>query len=121
MGRKKKELPLLHDVKISGIAAEGKALARVRLRPEDENEIVVFMPYGAPGDIVDLKIDKKKRSYAEGHIEKITTPSPDRVEPRCAHFTVCGGCKWQHLPYSEQLKHKQQQVYDALTRLAKIE
>ncbi len=121
MGRKKKELPLLHNVEVSGFAAEGKALARVRLRPEDENEIVVFLPYGAPGDIVDLKIDKKKRSYAEGHIERIVTPSPVRVSPRCEHFTVCGGCKWQHLPYAEQLRHKQQQVFDALTRLAKIE
>lgn len=121
MGRKKKELPLLTNISITGIAAEGKALARVRLRPEDESEIVVFIPYGAPGDVVDLKIDKKKRSYAEGHIERMVIPSPLRVEPQCGHFTVCGGCKWQHLPYEEQLRHKQQQVTDALTRIAKIE
>ncbi len=108
-------------MEVSGIAAEGKALARVKLREGDESEIVVFFPYGAPGDIIDLKIDKKKRSYAEGHIERIVSPSADRIEPRCAHFTVCGGCKWQHLPYEEQLKHKQQQVYDALTRIAKVE
>ncbi len=121
MGRKKKELPIIKDVLISGIAAEGKSLARVKLRPEDESEIVVFIPFGAPGDVADVKIDKKKRSYAEGHIERLITPSSMRVKPECSHFTVCGGCKWQHIPYSEQLKHKQQQVTDALTRLAKIE
>lgn len=121
MGRKRKELPTLRSVIVSGIAAEGKAIARVRLREEDESEIVVFFPFGAPGDIVDLKIDKKKRSFAEGHIEKIVTPSDQRIPSECPHFTICGGCKWQHLPYPEQLKYKQQQVVDALTRIAKIE
>lgn len=120
MGRKKKELPLLHGVEITGLAAEGKALARVNMRPDDESAIVVFIPYGAPGDIADIKIDKKKHSYAEGHIERMITPSPLRVEPVCRHFGVCGGCKWQHIPYSEQLKCKQQTVTDALTRIGKI-
>ena len=81
----------------------------------------MFVPFAAPGDIVDLKVDKKKRSYAEAHIEKMIEPSPIRVAPRCEHFTICGGCKWQHLPYDEQLKFKQQQVEDALTRIAKVE
>lgn len=120
MGRKRKDLPLLRDVEISGVAAEGKALARVRLREDDVNKIVVFIPYGAPGDIADIKIVKKKHSFAEGHIEHLSKPSPSRTEPRCRHFTICGGCKWQHLPYSEQLKHKQQQVADALQRIAKV-
>lgn len=121
MGRKKKPLPLLKDVEITGVAAEGRAIARVRLRPEDESGIVLFIPYGAPGDIADIQVDRKKHSFAEGHIEKLTHPSEIRVEPRCGHFTVCGGCRWQHLPYEEQLKWKQRQVADALTRIAKVE
>lgn len=83
--------------------------------------IVTFIPFGAPGDVADVQIDRKKHSYAEGHIVRLVAPSPVRVEPRCRHFTVCGGCKWQHLPYAEQLKWKQQQVTDALTRIAKVE
>lgn len=114
MSRKRKELPLLSDVNISGVAAEGKSIARV-------NEMVVFIPFGAPGDVADVKIDRKKRSYAEGHIERLVKPSPIRVTPKCEHFTVCGGCRWQHLPYEYQLECKQQQVTDALTRIAKIE
>lgn len=121
MARKKKPLPLLKSVEITGVAAEGKSLARVKLREEDDSQIVVFIPYGAPGDVADIQLDRKKHSYAEGHIEKLLEPSPDRVEPRCRHFGLCGGCKWQHLPYKEQLKHKQQNVVDALTRIAKVE
>ena len=113
MGRKRKELPLLEGVEITGVAAEGKSIARV-------NDMVVFIPYGAPGDIVDVKLDKKKHSYAEGHIVNLVKPSELRSEPFCQHFGVCGGCKWQHLPYSEQLKYKQQQVKDAMERIAKI-
>ncbi len=114
MSRKRKELPLLENVKIIDVAAEGKSLARV-------NDMVVFIPFGAPGDIADVKLDRKKRSYAEGHIETLKEPSPLRVAPRCEHFTVCGGCRWQHLPYDFQLKCKQQQVTDALERIAKVE
>lgn len=121
MGRKKKSLPLLENVEITGVAAEGKALARVRMNEADETCTVVFIPFGAPGDVADIKIDKRKRSYAEGHIERMISESPDRREPKCRHFTICGGCKWQHLPYPEQLKFKQQQVTDALERIAKLE
>lgn len=121
MARKIKKLPLLESVRITGVAAEGKALARVRLRPDDEGEIVVFVPFAAPGDIADIQIDKKRKSYCEGHVVRLVTPSPVRTEPRCSHFTVCGGCKWQHLPYEEQLSFKQQQVTDALQRIAKVE
>lgn len=113
MARKRKELPLLSGVEIVDVAAEGNSIARV-------DEMVVFIPFGAPGDIADVKIDRKKRSYAEGHIEKLTQPSAIRVEPRCEHFTMCGGCRWQHLPYEFQLKCKQKQVEDALQRIAKI-
>ncbi len=121
MARKKKPMPLLEGIKITGVAAEGKSLARVRLRPEDESEIVVFIPYGAPGDIADIQIDKKKRNYAEGHITRLVKPSTDRCDARCQHFGLCGGCKWQHIPYSAQLAFKREQVVDALTRIAKVE
>lgn len=121
MARKKKELPLLNNIEITSVAAEGKALSRVRINENSESPIVVFIPYGAPGDIADVKIDKKKHSYAEGHIERLISPSPIRREPRCPHFTICGGCKWQHLAYEDQLRFKQQQVFDALTRIAKVE
>lgn len=121
MGRKRKELPILKNIEISGVAAEGKALAKVAWNEDDENRIVVFVPFAAPGDIADIKIDRKKHSYAEGHIDRMISPSPIRETPQCAHFTICGGCKWQHLPYAEQLKFKQQQVTDALERIAKVE
>lgn len=114
MSRKRKPLPLIEGVEISGVAAEGKSLARV-------DDMVVFIPYGAPGDVVDVKLDKKKKSYAEGHIERMVKPSGIRQEPFCEHFGVCGGCKWQHLPYDYQLRYKQQQVTDALERIAKVE
>lgn len=120
MARKPKFLPLLENVEITAMAAEGKALARVRLRQTDETPIVVFIPYGAPGDIADVKIDRKKHSFAEGHIERLVSPSPMRVEPKCFHFGVCGGCKWQHIPYGAQLDCKRQTVVDALTRIGKI-
>lgn len=121
MARKKKDLPLLEDVEITAVAAEGKALARVRMSVNDETPSVVFIPFGAPGDIADVKIDKRKRSYAEGHIERLKSPSPLRIEPRCKHFMICGGCKWQHLPYASQLEFKRKQVEDAMTRIAKVE
>ena len=120
MARKPKFLPLLENVEITAMAAEGKALARVKLRPTDESPIVVFIPYGAPGDIADVKIDRKKHSFAEGHIERLVEPSAMRVEPKCRHFGICGGCKWQHIPYEGQLDCKRQTVVDALTRIGKV-
>ncbi|MDE6854674.1 MAG: 23S rRNA (uracil(1939)-C(5))-methyltransferase RlmD [Muribaculaceae bacterium] len=114
MARKRKELPLLEDVEIIDVAAEGNALARV-------DDMVVFVPFGAPGDRVDIKIEKKKKSYAQGRISAMRKPSDIRVTPPCRHFTVCGGCRWQHLPYDYQLKCKRQQVVDALERIAKVE
>lgn len=111
---KKKILPEYENVTISAVAAEGKSIARI-------DNMVVFIPYGAPGDIVNVKLDKKKKNYGEGHITKIISPSSLRVLPFCPHFGVCGGCKWQHLPYHYQLECKQQQVEDALQRIAKVE
>ena len=114
MARKRKELPVLEAVTITDVAAEGNALGRV-------DDMVVFIPFGAPGDVADIKLTKKKKSYAEGRIERLVTPSEIRVTPRCEHFGVCGGCRWQHLPYDFQLKCKQQQVTDALQRIAKVD
>lgn len=105
---------MIEAVEISGVAAEGNSIARV-------DEMVVFIPYGAPGDIADVKIDRKKKSYAEGHIVRMITPSTLRCEPACEHFGVCGGCRWQHLPYDYQLECKHRQVKDALERIAKVE
>lgn len=113
MGRKRKEQPVVPALKIIDVAAEGNSIARI-------DDMVVFIPYGAPGDIADVKIIRKKRNYAEGRIEHLITPSEIRVSPRCQHFGVCGGCRWQHLPYDYQVKAKQQQVKDALDRIAKV-
>lgn len=121
MGRKKKALPVIEDVEITGIAAEGKALARIRWRPEDEGNIVLFVPYAAVGDVADIQVDRKKHSYAEGHILRLKKASATRCEPFCSHFGICGGCKWQHIGYDEQLVWKRRQVEDALTRIAKID
>lgn len=114
MSRKRKELPTIENVEIIDVAAEGNSIARI-------DGMATFIPFGAPGDVADVKIRKKKKNYAEGEIVTLHKPSPIRVEPACEHFTVCGGCRWQHLPYSFQLKCKQQQVKDALERIAKVE
>lgn len=111
---KKKNLPLIENVEITGIAAEGKALTRV-------NDMVVFVPYCVPGDIVNLQVTKKKHSFMEARVEQIVRPSEKRCEAVCKHYGTCGGCKWQILPYEEQLKYKQQQVTDNLTRIGKVE
>lgn len=121
MSRKKKTLPLLERVEITGVAAEGKAMARIRLNADDERTLALFVPYGAPGDVADIQIDRRKNSFAEGHIVKLVKPSSERCSPRCSHFGLCGGCRWQHLPYDAQLRHKQQQVVDALTRIGHLE
>lgn len=111
---KKKPLPLLENVTIAACAAEGKALARV-------DDKVVFVPFVVPGDVVDLQVKKKKKSYMEAVAVKLHAASPLRTQPMCSHYGVCGGCKWQCLRYEEQLKAKQQQVYDCLHRIGKVE
>lgn len=113
MARKKKELPVIEQVEIVDVAAEGKAIARV-------NDLVVFVPFVAPGDIVDLQLHRRKHKYAEGRVLKIHKYSDVRTEPFCSHFGICGGCKWQHLPYEQQLFYKQKQVEDNLIRIGKI-
>ncbi len=113
MGRKK-ELPLLEKVRITEIGSEGNALARV------DNQ-VVFVPMLIPGDIVDIQVRKKRKKYLEGSVVRFHEYSSDRIKPVCKHFGVCGGCKWQHLPYNLQLRFKEKQVRDNLTRIGKVD
>jgi len=114
MARNKKPMPVLEGITITAVAAEGKALARV-------DDKVVFVPFVVPGDVVDLQVKRKKHSFMEAVAVKFHEYSNDRTTPRCQHFGVCGGCKWQCLKYEEQLRWKQQQVVDNLTRIGKIE
>ena len=114
MARNKKPLPLLEGVTIEAVAAEGKCLFHWQ-------DLVVFVPFCVPGDVCDVQIRRKKHSFAEGEVVRFVEYSNVRATPFCQHFGVCGGCKWQNLPYEEQLKFKQQQVFDQLTRIGKIE
>ena len=114
MSRKRNPLPILEKVEIEAVAAEGKCVAHI-------NDMVVFVPFVVPGDVVDLQVRKKRHSYCEAIVVRMIQPSPIRVAPKCEHFGICGGCKWQNLPYKEQLAAKQQQVIDQLTRIGKVE
>ena len=123
MGRKKDKYKVIPNLTIEKYAAEGKCVTHFDSMGAN-NEMtkkVLFVPFAAVGDVCDIKILRSRTSFAEGTIENLVTPSPVRVEPKCEHFGVCGGCKWQHIPYSEQLAFKQQQVMDALTRIGKVE
>ena len=125
MARNKKPLPLLESVQIEAVAAEGKCLFHWNPgTPSDQdskNEMVVFVPFCVPGDVCDVQIRRKKHSFAEGEVVRFIKYSNVRAIPFCQHFGICGGCKWQNLPYEEQLKFKQQQVFDQLTRIGKID
>jgi len=112
--RKKKQDIILEGVEIEAVAAEGKALAHV-------DGAGLFVQFAVPGDIVDVKVTKKKKNYMEGFILRIVRPSEHRLEPFCSHFGICGGCKWQPLPYKMQLEAKRQQVYDQLVRIGHLD
>ena len=114
MSRKRKELPLIENLEITTLAAEGKAMGKY-------NDIVVFVPLTVPGDVVDVQIRNKRRRYMEGTAVRYVKKSPLREQPFCEHFGICGGCKWQNLPYAEQLRFKQEQVRDQLSRIGKID
>lgn len=114
MARKKANYPLIEGLEITTLAAEGKAMGRW-------NDVVVFVPMTVPGDVVDVQIRVKRRRFMEGCVVNYVKRSPLREEPFCEHFGVCGGCKWQNLPYEEQLRFKTAQVRDQLTRIGKIE
>lgn len=113
MRKNQKEI-ILENIEIEAVAAEGKALAHV-------DGTVIFVQFAVPGDIVDIKVTKKKKNYMEGYILRLVSPSPHRLEPFCEHFGVCGGCKWQTLPYEMQLAAKQQQVEDQLVRIGHLQ
>lgn len=112
--RKKKKLPILEKILITGVAAEGKSIARI------DNQ-VLFVTNVIPGDIVDVQLTRKRKSFMEGIPVHFHKKSEQRVEPFCSHFGTCGGCKWQNLPYDQQLTFKQQQVIDSFVRIGKIE
>ena len=112
--RKKKESIILENVEIESVAAEGKAIAHIDGK-------VLFVPHCIPGDVVNVRVNRKKKGFMEGVVKEMVTPSPLRLEPFCEHYGICGGCKWQPLPYDMQLKFKNQQVIDQLTRIGKLE
>ncbi len=114
MGRRNRDLPLLEQVTIADAGAEGMAVAKV-------DGLVVFVPFVVPGDVVDIQLYKKKKNYAEGRAVKFHRLSDLRVDARCPHFGICGGCKWQTLRYEAQLEAKQRQVRDNLERLGNVD
>ncbi len=114
VGRARKKKPFIEKIEITGVAAEGKALTKF-------NDQVVFVPFVVPGDVVDLQVTKKRKSYMEARVVNFHEYSNDRTEAFCKHFGVCGGCKWQILPYKNQLGYKQQEVFDSLSRIGKVQ
>ena len=124
MARNKKPLPILKNITITDFAADGKSLVRYTVPAHDgqpESRVVIFVPFSVPGDVVDLRVIRKKSNYWDGEVVRLVQPSELRHEPLCQHFGTCGGCKWQMLPYPEQLKMKQAQVIEQLKRIAKVE
>ncbi len=123
MSRGSKTPVVLHNVRIEALAAEGNSIAHAVLptEPEGTSPRVLFVPYGVPGDVLDVLVTKRKKNYLEGRISRIVTPSPDRVEPFCSHFGLCGGCALQHVPYPMQLEAKRQQVRDQLVRIGHLD
>ncbi|HOA37289.1 MAG TPA: TRAM domain-containing protein, partial [Flavihumibacter sp.] len=103
----------LERVLVEDYAAEGKALGRVEGK-------VVFIEGAVPGDLVDVRLSKNKKDWAEGKVSEIHQLSDKRVAPFCEHFGLCGGCKWQMLPYELQLRYKQQEVEQNLRRIGKV-
>ena len=114
MGKRKKDLPLFENVRITDIGAEGNAVARV-------DDMVLFVPMLIPGDIADIRVIRKKKNYLEGRAIRFQTMSSDRINPKCMHFGICGGCKWQHLPYDLQLRYKEKQVMETLSRIGRTD
>lgn len=113
MARRDK-LPLLENVRIERMAAEGKCIAHAEGK-------AVFVPFTAPGDVVDIKVNKARKKHWEGKAITFHQLSEQRTEPFCQHFGICGGCKWQHIPYEQQIQYKHQQVIDQFERIGKIE
>ena len=114
MAKNKKPHPIFENITITDIAAEGKAIAKI-------NDIVVFIPFVVPGDVVDLQVTRKKSHFMEARPIQFHSYAENRTEAVCEHYGICGGCKWQILPYAEQIRYKQKQIVDNLTRIGKIE
>ena len=112
--KRKQPRIILEDVTVTDYAAEGKAIARVDGK-------VIFVSGAVPGDTVSLMLTKNKKDWAEGLVQRISQPSPDRLQPFCRHFGTCGGCKWQMLPYPQQLRYKQQEAEQNLRRIGKVD
>lgn len=115
MARTNKKETIIENLTVQAVAAEGKSIAHT------EEGQVVFIEYAVPGDVVDIRVTVKKKNYLEGRIIRLVKPSPDRLEPFCEHFGLCGGCRWQLLPYRVQLEAKQRQVYDQLSRIGHLQ
>lgn len=111
---KDKPRKILNDVTITDMSSEGKGIAKIDGK-------VIFAEMAVPGDVVDVEMRKSKKSFAEGVIAELKTPSHLRITPKCSHFGVCGGCKWQHINYDEQLRFKRKIVADAFERIGKID
>ncbi|MDE3185507.1 MAG: 23S rRNA (uracil(1939)-C(5))-methyltransferase RlmD [Bacteroidota bacterium] len=109
----KRKKNLLENIPVTGYAAEGKALAKIDGK-------VIFIEGAVPGDVADVLLTKNKKDWAEGKVTKIHTYSAERVSPFCIHFGICGGCKWQMLPYEKQLEYKEQEVKDVVKRIGKL-
>ncbi|MBE0640945.1 MAG: TRAM domain-containing protein, partial [Bacteroidales bacterium] len=110
MRNKRQQYPILERIVIVDAGAEGKAVGKAEGK-------VVFVPYAMPGDVVDIQVTNKRKGFLEGKVIKYHERSTEYREPFCSHFGMCGGCKWQHMPYTLQLKYKEKQVVDNLQRL----
>lgn len=113
MRKKQRPLPLFEKVEVVDAGSEGKSIAKV-------GDLVIFVPYVVPGDVIDIQVTRKKRNFCEGKAIQLHTSSDRREKPFCEHFGICGGCKWQHVRYQDQLYYKQKQVEDNLVRIGKI-
>ena len=113
--RKKRKNIIYEDIKIVDTASKGKSLGKTA------DGKIIFIEKGVPGDIVNVNVFKKRKGYLEGRIEELTSPSPNRIEPKCNYFGLCGGCKWQNMNYTAQLIYKQKEVFENINRIGKIE
>lgn len=114
MGRSTKKQPILYNLEVTDVAAEGKAIAKFEDR-------IVFVQHAIPGDVVDVQVQRRKSNFYEGYAINYHVKSPMRLEPFCEHFGVCGGCKWQPIPYEKQVEYKEREVMSNLQRIGKVE
>jgi len=113
VGRNKRNI-VLENIELTDAGSLGKSISK------KEGEKIIFTKNGVPGDIVDIKVRKKRKSYLEGDIIKYHKYSSKRTDPKCSHFELCGGCSWQNMDYEEQLKYKDKEVNENLSRIGKV-